>query len=250
VSSRPPDSGSVFQRFQRQGLNAWVLIPSWVFGFFTWVTFFTLGVRARRRDWILTGAAYAVFSALAFFAFGRPEVENDDTANTLLGFALMVAWIGGAIHAGITYWISLQGVAQPARAASGRRPARRRNAAPAPTSDDLGLGFGNPAADYLASSQPVATPPAGTAIEAPVEANTASQRTLTRRLPGVTPDLARRWIAERQRRGGFRDIDDLATALQLQPHEIVRLRPRLSFAEPGPGPKRRLLPGRGRVLDV
>lgn len=247
MSSRPPDSGSVFQRFQRQGLNAWVLIPSWFFGFFTWVTFFVLGVRARRRDWILTGAAYAVFSALAFFAFGRPEVENDDTANTLLGFALLVAWIGGAIHAGITYWISLQGrEVQPARL--------RQQAAvpppPPPTSDDLGLGFGNPTADYLASSQPVATPPAGTPIEAPVEANTATQRTLTRRLPGVTPELARRWIAERRRRGGFRDIDDLATALDLQPHEIVRLRPRLSFAAPGPGPKRRLLPGRGRVLDV
>jgi hypothetical protein len=84
----------------------------------------------------------------------------------------------------------------------------------------------------------------------PVEANTASQRTLSR-LPGVTPALARRWVDERGRRGGFRDIDDLAAALELQPHEIVRLRPRLSFAAPGSGPKRRRPGrGRGRVLDV
>jgi helix-hairpin-helix protein len=214
----------------------WVVVPSLFFGFFTWLSFLILGVRARRRDWILTGAAYGVYSALVFFALGRPEVDNDDTANTLLGLSLLLAWFGGALHTGLAYQAFV-------RSSEGEPvgPA-------APAADDLGLGLGNPAADYLASSQPVSTPPPGSPpLPAPVEANTASQRALSR-LPGVTPALARRWVAERRRRGGFRDIDDLATALELQPHEIVRLRPRLSFAAPGDGPKR--LPGRGRVLDV
>jgi hypothetical protein len=145
-----------------------------------------------------------------------------------------------------------------------RRRRRGEDPPAAPAGDDLGLGLGNPAADYLAARSPAggtggvppttaagaarsATQEGGPPLPAPVEANTASQRTIGR-LPGVTPALARRWVAERRRRGGFSDIDDLATALDLQPHEIVRLRPRLSFAAPGGGPKRRL--GRGRILDV
>jgi hypothetical protein len=251
VSSRPPDLPNALRRY---GQGIWVVVPSLVFGFFTWLSFLILGLRARRRDWILTGAAYGVYSALVFFALGRPEVENDDTANALLGAALFLAWFGGALHTGLVYY----GLVRQPRAAAnppemGVRHRRQGEvtAGAAPTGDDLGLGLGDPAADYLAARNPVATPSAGGApLEAPVEANTASQRTLGR-LPGVTPALARRWVAERRRRGGFRDIDDLATALELQPHEIVRLRPRLSFAAPGDGPRRRL-PGRdpGRILDV
>jgi hypothetical protein len=248
VSSRPPDRRHPFRRHA----GVWIVIPSLIFGFFTWLSFLILGVRARRRDWILTGAAYGVYSALVFFALGRPEVDNDDTANTLLGFSLFVAWFGGMFHTGMAYSAFARSRrAEDTAPAGWPSPARRSSEGAAPAGDDLGLGLGNPAADYLASSQPVSTPPPGSPpLPAPVEANTASQRTLSR-LPGVTPALARRWVDERRRRGGFRDIDDLASALELQPHEIVRLRPRLSFAAPGDGPKRRLPGrGRGRVLDV
>ena len=239
----------------RYGRGVWVVVPSLFFGFLTWLSFLILGLRAQRRDWLVTSAAYGMYSALIFFALSRPEVDADDTANALMGFSLFVAWFGGAIHTGIAYQSFIR--SRPAAgtnwsgapAPAGRR---RRGGAlpPVPAGDDLGLGLGNPAADYLASSQPVAEPPPGSApLPPPVEANTASQRTLAR-LPGVTPAVARRWVEERRRRGGFRDIDELAIALGLQPHEIVRLRPRVSFAAPGGGPKRRLLGGRGRVLDV
>lgn len=230
-------------------------MPSVFGGFFTWVSFLILGVRARRREWIVTATAYGVYSALAFFALGRPEFDADETAQTLVGFGILIAWFGGAVHAALAYQaFTRSGLAAGTAPAGWRSPARRnrRHAAAAlvePAGDDLGLGLGTPAADYLASSQPVATPPPGSAsLPPPVEANTASQRTLAR-LPGVTPALARRWVDERARRGGFRDIDDLGAALELQPHEIVRLRPRLSFA--AQAPKRRLPGrGRGRVLDV
>ncbi|HEV8623019.1 MAG TPA: helix-hairpin-helix domain-containing protein [Acidimicrobiia bacterium] len=246
MSSRPPEHSNPLQRVR----GLWVVVPSLVFGFFTWLSFLILGLRARRRDWILTGAAYGVYSALVFFALGRPEVENDDTANALLGAALFLAWFGGAIHTGFAYYAFARSPQAEGTAPAGWRPARGANPA-APAVDDLGLRLGNPAGEYLAASNPVATPLAGAApLPPPVEANTAGQRTLAR-LPGVTPALARRWVAERNRRGGFRDIDDLAAALELQPHEIVRLRPRLSFAAQGGGPRRHL-PGRGsgRVLDV
>ncbi len=132
-----------------------------------------------------------------------------------------------------------------------RRSRRGGGAGPEfPVADDVGLGLGNPAADYLSSAQPVPPHP-------PVSVSRRRWRP-TRpasapwcRLPGVTPALARRWVDERRRRGGFRDIDDLASALDLQPHEIVRLRPRLSFAAPGGGPNAASRGrGRGRVLDA
>jgi hypothetical protein len=240
----------------RYGRGVWVVVPSLVFGFFTWLSFLILGLRAQRREWILTSAAYGVYSTLIFFALGRPEIDADDTANALVGFSLFVAWFGGAVHTGIAYQAYLRSQGAPRTAPAGRRPRRgTARPAPAPAGDDLGLGLGDPASDYLASSQPPriaapagSVPPSGP-LPPPVEANTAGHRTLAR-LPGVTPALARRWVEERRRRGGFRDIDELAAALELQPHEIVRLRPRLSFAAPGDGPKRRLLGGRGRVLDV
>jgi DNA uptake protein ComE-like DNA-binding protein len=230
--------------------------PAVLGGFFTWLSFLILGVRARRREWIVTATAYGVYSALAFFALARPEVEADETASALMGGGIFVAWIGGAIHAAYAYQSFHRSGLAAATAPAGwpspsRRNRRRTAAAPVePAGDDLGLGLGNPAAGYLASSQPTATPAGSAELPPPVEANTASQRTLSG-LPGVTPALARRWVDERTRRGGFRDIDDLAVALELQPHEIVRLRPRLSFAAPGKGPKRRLRDrGRGRVLDA
>jgi hypothetical protein len=251
VSSRPTDRLYPLRRYSR---GVWTVAPSVFGGFFTWVSFLILGVRARRRDWIVTATAYGVYSALAFFALGRPEVDADETASTLMGFGILVAWVGGAVHTGLAYQaFTRSGRAAETAPAGWRSPtrrSRRRNAAPspAPARDDFGLGLGNPADDYLASSQPIATPQGSAPVPPPVEANAANQRTLSR-LPGVTSALARRWVHERNRRGGFRDIDDLAAALELQPHEIVRLRPRLSFA--AQGPKRRLPGrGRGRVLDV
>jgi helix-hairpin-helix protein len=246
VSSRPPDTRHPLVRY---GRGIWVVVPSLFFGFLTWLSFLILGLRAQRRDWLVTSAAYGMYSALIFFALSRPEIEADDTANALMGFSLFVAWFGGAIHTGIAYQSFNRSRGDSATAPAG--PRRRMGAPPpVPAGDDLGLGLGNPAADYLASSEPPpAAPPGSAPLPAPVEANTANQRTLAR-LPGVTPALARRWVDERRRRGGFRDIDELAVALELQPHEIVRLRPRVSFAAPGGGLKRRLLGGRGRVLDV
>jgi hypothetical protein len=268
VSSRPPESRTA-AAWRRYGDSIWVVVPALVFGFFTWLSFFILGIRGRRRDWMMTGAAYAVYSSLVFFALGRPEVDVDDTAGTLMGFAILVAWIGGtiqALFANREFQRGREGLALPGPGRL-RRGARRPAAPPPPPTDDLGLGLGNPAADYLAASQPPGgtggapptaaaeaawgsdPPPGSPPPEAPVEANTASPRTLGR-LPGVTPELARRWVSERRRRGGFRDIDDLAVALDLQPHEIVRLRPRLSFTAPVAGPRRPRFGGRGRVLDV
>ena len=89
---------------QRYGQGIWVVVPSLIFGFFTWLSFLILGIWARRRDWILTGVAYGLYAALALFAIGRPELEQDGLANALLGIALFLAWFGGALHTGLVYY--------------------------------------------------------------------------------------------------------------------------------------------------
>jgi hypothetical protein len=102
-SSRPPERANALQRY---GQGIWVVIPSLFFGFFTWLSFLIMGVRSRRREWIVIATAYGVYSALVFFALGRPEVDHDDTANVLLGMALLLAWFGGALHTGLVYYRS------------------------------------------------------------------------------------------------------------------------------------------------
>lgn len=216
--------------------RSWWVVPAFALGFFTWISFYIVGVRARRRDWVFTGAAYSVCSALLWFASAREEIDNNDTASTLTGLGLVLAWFGGIVHALVINQIYQRELDRGAMRAR-RRPGTTPAAAPA----DVGFGLGNPGADYLAAPAPTTNTPL-------VEANTARTRAL-RRLPGVTPELAERWVAERSRRGGYADLDDLAATLNLAPHQIVRLRPRLSFAEPGPAKPRRPT-RRGRVLDV
>ena len=153
MSSRPLDSGSVLQRFQRQGLNAWVLIP-------------VVGLRVLHladvllssacgpgaRDWILTGAAYAVFSALAFFAFGFPEVEERRDGQRPPRFRAD----GGLDRRGHPRRNHLLDLAAGSRKGQGSaaRSSPGGGAALSTATDQRrpGLGFGNPAADYLAST--------------------------------------------------------------------------------------------------
>lgn len=234
MSKSPLDGLRVRVRFV---LDHWWVIPSFAAGLFTWVTFYYAGIRLRRRELILAGSAYSAYSAMLWFATSREELDHSDGASNLAVIAVLIGWIGGALHA-----CSIAG-AYEHELNGGRRKGpgrRRRDTAPtagAPT--DTGFGLGNPVGEYLAS----ATPPEA---EAPVEANTATDRQLGR-LPGLSPDLIERWIAERTRRGGFRDLAELTRALDLAPHQVVRLRTRISFSDPGPQPRRTK---HGRVLDV
>jgi hypothetical protein len=74
----------------------------------------------------------------------------------------------------------------------------------------------------------------------------------------INPQTAARIVAVRDQRGGFSDLDDLVLAARLQPHELVRLRGKVSFgqqsaeqrtedkAEPPASPGTR----GGRILDI
>jgi hypothetical protein len=116
------------------------------------------------------------------------------------------------------------------------------------------LGVGN--SDYLAPGSyrttPAQTPPAAAAPVPPTGAaqldiNRATASALTSDLR-IDPALADHVIAVRDVHGGYRNLDHLAMAANLQPHQLVRFRSRVTFgADPGQqspptGPA-------GRILD-
>jgi DNA uptake protein ComE-like DNA-binding protein len=53
-------------------------------------------------------------------------------------------------------------------------------------------------------------------------------------LPGMTRARAERVVQERGARGGFTDVDQLGQLLGLQPHQVQRLRPRVTFGRVAP----------------
>lgn len=68
----------------------------------------------------------------------------------------------------------------------------------------------------------------GTGISSgPVNVNTASQAELEA-LPGIGPSLARAIIAEREKRGGFRSVDDLRAVRGIGERRLADLRPLVS----------------------
>lgn len=108
------------------------------------------------------------------------------------------------------------------------------------------------------TTPPTATPTVG--IVGPVDANSASAAEIAR---AVRDDvaLAQRIVAARGQHGGFRDLDDLVALASVQPHELMRLRGKVTFGplsaaaaqEPGgvseqQSPSTPTQPG-GRVLD-
>ncbi len=83
-------------------------------------------------------------------------------------------------------------------------------------------------------------------VEGPigVDVNSASALELAA-VQAVGPELAERIVGTRQVRGPFRDLDDLAFTLGLQPHELIRIRDHLVVRVPTAPPEG----SRGRLLD-
>lgn len=93
-----------------------------------------------------------------------------------------------------------------------------------------------PPASTIAPPPPVAPP----AEQERVDVNTAEADDLLV-LPGMTLALAARLVHERQVRGGFRDVEQVGQALRLQPHQVERIRDRVTFG--------RIAASSARVVD-
>lgn len=210
----------------------------WTFtaGMFNWIAFLYVGVRARRQRWVLWGAFYSIPFILAMvFAEGSEAVMDAVVA------LMIVMGIVSIVHAFRirpdylrTIASGLQAAPKPAFYPPEQRHggATHRQPTPPPaTAPPLSLAPPRPSA---------------ASATAAIELNTASEEELAA-IPGVGATLARRAVQERESRGGFSSVDEFGHALELKPHVVERLRPRLLVgARPAPRPESR---PSGRVVD-
>jgi len=252
----------------------WIFPPVLSFGFLGWLGFLVASIRTGKgMYWVFT-AAYALAFALFITLIGL------DPASVAYGLAFVpfvVSWLGPTIHAAIInrqYLTALANKGNWYEAAPTYPGTGTLQQPPAflGVSHDAYYAPTNPP---IASDQPAhaglpqhprpeapqsAAPASATYAQPiqvqaphPVDVQSATVEALAQ-LPGVGPSLAQRIVAIRDARGGYRNIDDLASAANLQPHELVRLRDQLTFNQDDSSQAHRDNPtqhgGSGRILDI
>ncbi|MFD6415279.1 helix-hairpin-helix domain-containing protein [Streptomyces sp. NPDC060194] len=229
--------------------SAWLLAVILGFGFLSFVGFVYVGLRVRsRRFWIAMTVA-CVTSALCWVVTASSESsESGEQASGAGAGVTLAVWVaqiafGVIINREYLRWRSGQSGANAwynqVNADATDRPAHRPS----------GVSGALAPAPLAAPSRP-ALP----------SVNSADRTALVSVLGA--DDLADRIVAARQVHGAFHDLDQLAAAAHLRPHEMVAVRGRVSFntaapaedhsiqapraeAEPRDGEKR----NNGRILD-
>jgi hypothetical protein len=202
--------------WSRVARSLWLMFPILGFGCLGSAALVVVGfVLGRRSVWI-SGIVYLALSVPIFIVVGETD-ENTALSDWSVG-ALIAIWLVTIVHAFVVNvgWL---------RARSGADP-WPTPAAPAPP----------PPPGY-----PASTP------AALLDVNSADAEALAA-LPHFDHARAARAIAERDRRGGFADVFDFSDALELLPHEYVRVLPLViaNPVRPPAGP-----PGHpGRIVDV
>lgn len=230
--------------------SAWVLLPIVGLGLLTWVAFAYVGVRARRARWWGAAVVYGIGISASLVLFGSsPQAQGTTVRDDIAGTLFLGVWAGGIVHALIanSAWLTWRA----------RYPWNRFGGAP-------GMGVSGQGAPGLAPLPPPVpgrapweptppTPPTAPAVPPPtswepgpsLDVNRADAGELAA-LPGLTPALVERALAVRSARGGFASVEEFAREAGLQPHEFVRLAPRLTCSPPSPPPAS----GSGRILDI
>lgn len=231
---------------------------AWTFtlGFFNWIAFFYIGIRAKRRRWLLWGLFYAIPFILGMAIADTPAFDGwvgdvDAALVVLLGLASIVH----AFRVRKEYLLRLEALQRgtPVRDAALRRridteytgqrqthEGRQATEGPPPDQAQDGVTRGPSVAP---DPQPQSAPPADTRASA-VDLNGASEQQLAA-LPGVGLIVAKRAVGLRESRSGFRSVDDFGEALNLKPHVVERLRPMVSVSPPQAGPSE----SSGRIVD-
>lgn len=207
-AARPP-------RFRAK---AWLLLTL-PLGLTTFAAFGYIGIRARRRRWLAWAGVYAATLA-GWLVLDTPA--HPSGAARGLGAALwLVTWVGGGVHAVVVSNDAVRrihGTEDPrvaaAKARIERRAEGRRLLASQPAlARELGVGRPDvPGADDFGL----------------IDVNHVPAAALTG-LPGITVDLARRIVAEREQAGGFSSAEDLGVLLDLPPATVDKLRDQAVF---------------------
>ena len=187
--------------------NRWLAVVALGVGFTTWGAFLYIGLRAQRRTWLMWAAAYGALALIGAAANGSSRPNSPVAAVGVI--AVMVAWLGGTVHAAVV-----------------RREAGCQNRSTRITS----LGEARQRIERRAEGQRLAARDPRLAKEVGVgrpempgaedfgliDVNHASSNALCR-LPGVTPQIARRITEMRQGVGLFKSAEELGMYLDLSP---------------------------------
>lgn len=190
--------------------NGWLVLVALGLGFTTWAAFLYIGLRARRRAWLVWAAVYAAL--LVVFGVLDGSANPSSAASGVAAIALLGAWVGGTTHAAVVRKAAARtrrpdGAArlEAARQRIDRRAEGRRLAARDPRlAREAGVGRPDvPGSDDYGL----------------VDVNHGSKEALCR-LPGITPGLAQRIADTREGVGFFRSAEDLGITLDLPPQVI------------------------------
>jgi DNA uptake protein ComE-like DNA-binding protein len=193
--------------------NRWLLLVALGLGFTTWAAFLYIGIRARRRSWL---AWAAVYGSLLMLWLVIDNSINNSTATGIGAVAALIPWIGGTAHAAAIKGNAARRIRpsdgtrlEAARQRIERRAEGQRLAARDPRlAREVGVGRPDlPGAEDFGL----------------VDVNHVSQEALCR-LPGITPEMARRIAETRESIGLFKSAEDLGISVDLSPSLVDDIR--------------------------
>jgi DNA uptake protein ComE-like DNA-binding protein len=191
----------------------WLLLILLGFGLTTWAAFLYIGIRARRRSWLVWAAVYG---ALLVASLALDSGTPSPAASSAGAIGLMAAWLGGTAHGAVIRRDAGRQVRQSsdprleaARQRIERRAEGQRLAAKDPRlAREVGVGRPDlPGADDFGL----------------VDVNHASREALCR-LPGITPEVAGRITETRGSVGLFKSAEDLGVTMDLAPSIVDDIR--------------------------
>jgi len=194
--------------------RAWLLLTVPPFGLTIWVLFLYIGLRARRRQWLVWAAVYAALVAV-YLALDTPAKPGGTAMGVAAGLGL-VAWLAGGAHAFAISGDAARRIGartdpalDAARTRIERRALGRRLLATQPAlAKEIGLGRPDkPGADDYGL----------------IDVNHASRSAIAT-LPGVTDGVARGIVQKRAEVGGFSSAEDLGLVLDLPPATVDEMR--------------------------
>lgn len=230
---------------------AWELLNSvWIlfsFVFCAFAGFFYIGYTAKQRKWVFWGCFYLA-------AWSLPNIEEEFPALSLPSWfrgvtLFFLIWLMGIVHTLLVrkeYLMRRDLVLKTGLNKSKERALRtklqKEYTAQSITSSTAKRGKKHPqvpAADAVASVR-----------ESRFDINSCSEDELAS-LPGISAAMAKKACMYRQSQGDFASVDQFLEYLELKPHFVIQLRPRLVCRTTGAVDKtdKKAEPS-GRVLDL
>ena len=209
----PSDTSVSAPKHTLEHPNLWLLLVGLGLGTATWAAFLYIGIRARRRSWL---AWAAVYGSLLMLWLVIDNSINNSTATGIGAVAALIPWIGGTAHAAAIKGNAARRIRpsdgtrlEAARQRIERRTEGKRLAARDPRlAREVGVGRPDlPGAEDFGL----------------VDVNHVSQEALCR-LPGITPEMARRIAETRESIGLFKSAEDLGISVDLSPSLVDDIR--------------------------